>query len=326
MPVGGPAGGGPAGGEFAGADVAEPGTKPSGATFAAIDVNLACPVKKIRTKARGGHWLAAPAGAIAILEAVRDAVPAEIPVTVKMRRSFDDTPEMAEAFFRIFDAAYDMGCAWVTVHGRTVAQKYVGPSRWDVLREIATRRHPGRHTGRVIFGSGDVWTAADVFRLIAYTGMTGASIARGCIGNPWIFRQCRAVLAGRAPAAPTIAEQRRVLLEHFDLAVAVNARFVRGQDAAARAERAEVFTAKTMRKFGIQFAKHHPRSADVKRAFTTVHDQSSWRAVLDAHYGPGTVSPAGPALGLASGLGSGLGSGLASEEPEQTEQHEAVRP
>ncbi|MEO1718127.1 MAG: tRNA-dihydrouridine synthase, partial [Planctomycetota bacterium] len=75
-------------------------------TFAAIDVNLACPVKKIAKKARGGHWLAAPEGAIRILEAVREAVPAHIPVTVKMRRSFDDTPEMVESFWRIFDAAY----------------------------------------------------------------------------------------------------------------------------------------------------------------------------------------------------------------------------
>ncbi|MEO1511950.1 MAG: tRNA-dihydrouridine synthase, partial [Planctomycetota bacterium] len=59
------------------------------ASFSAIDVNLACPVKKIARKARGGHWLAAPDGAIAILEAVREAVPAGIPVTVKMRRAFD---------------------------------------------------------------------------------------------------------------------------------------------------------------------------------------------------------------------------------------------
>jgi hypothetical protein len=76
---------------------------PAEHTFATIDVNLACPVKKIDKKARGGHWLAEPEGALAILEAVREAVPAAIPCTVKLRRSYDDTPEMAAAADRILE-------------------------------------------------------------------------------------------------------------------------------------------------------------------------------------------------------------------------------
>lgn len=251
-------------------------------SFASIDVNLACPVKKIRTKARGGHWLAQPEGAIAILEAVREAVPKEIAVTVKMRRSYSDTPEMRENFFRLFDAAYDMGCAWVTVHGRTVEQKYVGPSRWDMLREIAKREHPGRVRERVVFGSGDIWTAADVFRMIAYTGVTGVSVARGCIGNPWIFRECRDMLEGRAPRSPSIAEQRDVLEEHFRLALAVNAGM----------RDPELHTSKTMRKFGIQFARHHPRRDEVKAGFVRVKSLEEWRDVLDRWYGDALPEPA----------------------------------
>ena len=258
----------------------------AGRTFAAIDVNLACPVKKIRSKARGGHWLAEPEGAVRILEAVREALPPEIPVTVKMRRSYDDTEAMTERFFRIFDAAYDIGCAWVTVHGRTVEQKYVGPSRWDLLREIARRRHPGRVRDRLIFGSGDIWSAGDVFRMMAYTGVTGASVARGCIGNPWIFRQCRDLLAGREPREPTVEEQRSVLEAHFELALAVNERTAKGADAAARRERAELFTAKTMRKFGIQFSRHHPAAERVKLDFTRAKSLADWRAILGAHYAP----------------------------------------
>ncbi len=245
-----------------------------GPSFAVIDVNLACPVKKISTKARGGHWLAEPDGAIEILQAVRDAVPADVPVTVKMRRSFDDTPEMREAFFRIFDAAYDMGCAWVTVHARTVQQKYMGPSRWDLLRDIVQRAHPGRVRDRIVFGSGDVWEAADVFRMIAYTGVQAVSVARGCIGNPWLFRQCRDLLAGREPAAPTLAEQRAVLHEHFSLALAVNHRM----------RRAEEHTGKTMRKFAIQFSRHHAEAETVKREFVRVNTVEGWQAVLDRHY------------------------------------------
>lgn len=239
-------------------------------SFAAIDVNLACPVKKIAKKARGGHWLADPAGAIRILEAVREAVPAQIPVTIKMRRSFDDTPEMVESFWKIFDAAYDMGCSWVTVHGRTVEQKYIGPSRWDLLRSIRQAR-----PNRVILGSGDIWEAGDIFRMMAYTGLSGVSVARGCIGNPWIFRQARDLMAGREPSNPTIAEQKKVLEDHFALAMSVNKAMVRSP---------ESHTGKTMRKFGIRFAQHHPKSEEVRLRMIAVSTLADWRAVLDDLY------------------------------------------
>lgn len=242
---------------------------PSTRTFAAIDVNLACPVKKISKKARGGHWLTDPEGAIEILEAVREALPAEIPVTVKMRRSFDDTQEMYENFLKLFDAAYDIGCAWVTVHGRTVEQKYVGPSRWDPIKELVERR-----SDAPVFGSGDVWDVDQIFRMIAHTGVAGASVARGCIGNPWIFRQARDLLEGRIPRAPTRAEQREVLEQHFELALASNASY----------RDPEKHTGKTMRKFGIRFAEHHPKGDEVRKAFIGVDSLGDWSGVLDAWY------------------------------------------
>lgn len=239
-------------------------------SFAAIDVNLACPVKKIERKARGGHWLAEPDGAIAILEAVREVVPAGVACTLKIRRAFDDTPEMATNFDRIVGAASAMGYDWATVHARTVEQKYVGPSRWDLLRTIV-QRHP-----RIpIFGSGDAWDASDIFRMIGYTGVAGVSVARGCIGNPWIFRQARDLLAGREPAPPTIAQQRAVLEEHFNLLLAVNHSMRRAEHAASR----------MIRKFGVRFASHHPSADAVRRRFIAVESLADWRAVLHEHYG-----------------------------------------
>ncbi len=261
-------------------------------SFSAIDINLACPVKKIARRARGGHWLGELDGAVRIIEAVREAVPASIPVTVKMRRAFDDSAEMRDNFLRIFDAAYDIGCAWVTVHARTVQQKYIGPSRWDLLREIVQRDHPGRVRDRLIFGSGDIWTAGDVFRMIGYTGVTGVSIARGCIGDPWIFRRCRDLLAGREPIPPTLAEQRAVLEQHFALALSVNERLVRGEGDARR-ERAERLTGKMMRKFGIRFSAHHPEAEAVRRRFIAVSTLEDWRAVLDEYYIPARSSNPG---------------------------------
>jgi tRNA-dihydrouridine synthase len=231
-----------------------------------IDVNLACPVKKIKRKARGGHFLAHPDEAIGILRAVREAVPAEIPCTVKLRRSFDDTPEMARNFERIFDASYELGYAWATVHCRTVEQKYHGPGRWEFLRDLVRRR-----PDRVVFGSGDVWTVLDIFRMLDMCGVHAVSVARGCIGNPWIFRQARDMMAGREPVGPTIAEQREVLLAHYRYSEVIHG-----------ARR----TGRHMRKFGIKFAQHHPRAMAVKADFIRCETAAEWHDVIERHYGP----------------------------------------
>ena len=248
---------------------------PAPVTFASIDVNLACPVKKIRRKTRGGHWLSDPAGAIAILRAVRDATPSEIPCTLKIRRGSDDSPEAERRFFEIFDAAYEIGYAWATVHGRTVEQKYVGPSRWTFLRDLVCAR-----PDRPILGSGDVWDVHDIFRMLTYTGVSAVSVARGCIGNPWIFRQARRMMAGLEPGAPTIEEQRAALEDHFRLSVAVNGE-----------RRAGLL----MRKFGIRFSRHHPRGEEVRRAFIGVSSTEQWMAVLERFYGADALAlgPAG---------------------------------
>jgi tRNA-dihydrouridine synthase len=245
----------------------------AGERFATIDVNLACPVKKIKSKARGGHWLAEPEGAIEILEKVREAVPAEIPCTVKLRRSFDDTAEMVANIHRILEACRGIGYAWATIHARTVEQKYVGPSRWDLLRDLV-RRHDAGGEGLPIFGSGDIWSAGEIFRMMEYTGVVGAAVARGCIGNPWIFRQARDLLAGREGRPPTLEEQRGVLEEHYRLLLAVNSGMRHGDEA----------TGKMMRKFGIRFAAHHPDPERARLAFIGVSSSEDWRRVLNEHY------------------------------------------
>ncbi len=233
-------------------------------TFTTIDVNLACPVKKIKNKARGGHWLSDPAGAIEILKAVRDALPRHVPCTIKLRRAFDDTPEQARNFHIIFDAAFELGYAWATVHARTVEQKYMGPSRWPFLRDLVKRR-----PDCVVFGSGDVWDVADIFRMIDYTGVSAVSVARGCIGNPWIFRQAREMMAGQPITKPTIPEQRWALEEHFRIALRLTG---------------EVPASRMMRKFGIRFSAHHPRAEEVRLRMIAVSSTQEWLAVLEEFY------------------------------------------
>lgn len=235
-----------------------------------IDVNLACPVKKIRKKCRGGHLLSAPDQAIAILDAVRCAVGDDAPCTVKLRRGSDDSPQAEAGFHQIFEKVIDLKYAAAVVHGRTVEQKYVGPSRWAFLSDL-TRRY-GDTPDFVIGGSGDIWQAADVFAMMRQTGVGLVSVARGCIGNPWLFKQARALQAGDHEAAcqpPSIHQQRDVLLEHFHLSAQLHGE-----------KRASMM----MRKFGIKFAAHHPRGHTVKQAFIAVRSLDDWQQVLKDHY------------------------------------------
>jgi tRNA-dihydrouridine synthase len=241
-----------------------------------IDVNLACPVKKMRKANRGGHCLTDPAQSISILRAVREAVPAHVPCTVKMRRAFDDTPDMAANFERIFNAAYEHGYAWATVHCRTVQQKYLGPGKWEFLADLVAR-----HRDRIILGSGDVWKVEDIFAMLEMTGVHAVGVARGCIGNPWIFRQARQLIAGRTPAPPTLDEQRRALIEHFALSVKLHG---------------ETKASKMMRKFGIKFSAHHPAPDAVKMKFIECRTIAQWRGVIDEQYGRAAPVPLDTAL------------------------------
>ncbi|MBT5365138.1 MAG: tRNA-dihydrouridine synthase family protein [Phycisphaerae bacterium] len=232
--------------------------------YEVIDVNLACPVKKIRKRNRGGHFLTDPCQAHDVLSAVRESVLETIPVTVKLRRGWDDTATSAENFYSVFDHAYDVGYSWATVHPRTVEQRYIGPSDWLFLKELTTRR-----PDNLIFGSGDVWCAADIFRMMHQTGVNGVSVARGCIGNPWIFNQARALMAGDTPLPPTVAQQRTALLDHIALCMQLH-----GEKKASR----------LMRKFGIQFSKYHPQAEEVRKRFIKSQSFLEWKRVIDIFY------------------------------------------
>ena len=235
-----------------------------------IDVNLACPVKKIRKRSRGGHLLSVPDEAIAILHAVRQAVGDDLPCTVKLRRATDDSAEAQASFYRIFEQVIELGYAAAVVHGRSVVQKYDGPSRWVFLKDLV--RQYGAAPGLTIGGSGDIWCASDIFDMIKQTGVQLVSVARGCIGNPWIFTQARAMMAGdrrEAQRKPTIKQQRDVLLEHFRLSVALHG---------------QVQASKMMRKFGIRFSAYHPQGEAVKDAFIKVDSFQRWHDVIDGYY------------------------------------------
>jgi tRNA-dihydrouridine synthase B len=257
----------PVGGQLMGADPNQFGPaalRLVEAGFDVIDINFGCPVKKVLGRCRGGFLLSQPKTALEIVARVRDVLPPTVPVTVKMRRGLDDSAESAQNFDTIFDGVFARGAAAVTVHGRTVVQRYVGPSNWEVLAQV--KRHAG---GRTVLGSGDLFSATRCVEMLRQTGVDGLSIARGAIGNPWIFRQVQDAAAGRPVRWPGLFEQREVLAEHFRLSE-------------------ETYGPKRscalMRKFGIKYAQLHPSSSRLKQAFIAVAQPQDWQDVLRRWY------------------------------------------
>ena len=211
----------PVGGQLMGAnpdDFAPAARRLVEAGFDCIDINFGCPVKKVLGRCRGGFLLSTPDTALEIVSRVREAVPTNLPVTLKMRRGIDDSQDSQDKFFTIFDGAFSRGISAITVHGRSVMQRYNGPSNWDFL--AAVKRHAG---DRTVLGSGDLFSAQACVSMLAHTGVDGVTIARGAIGNPWIFQaNTRTCSTGSQPEdlqPPRILSQRDVLSEHLRLAV-----------------------------------------------------------------------------------------------------------
>jgi len=231
--------------------------------FDVIDLNFACPVRKVVGRRRGGWMMDHPDEVIEIIDAVLAAVKTK-PVTIKLRRAFHESDTEYAAFYKIARHAYDAGVAAICVHARSVTQKYTGRADWDFIK-AARDAFPGR----TLLGSGDIMSPADAIRMIQYTGVDGVTAARGAIGNPWFFRQVQDVAEGREPYRPTVPELREVLDEHFKMGCELYGPR-RGP--------------KIMRKFGIKYARMHPHPSKVRAAFINVKKASDWKAVIDEFF------------------------------------------
>jgi len=169
---------------------------------AGIDLNLGCPAPKVYKKNVGGGLLRDPARVGEILRALRAAVPGLL--TVKMRLGFGETA----GFERFVDLANEHGADLLSVHGRTVREMYRGEVHYDCIAAAAARaRCP-------VLANGNITSAARAAAVLAETRAAGVMIGRHAIRNPWIFRQIRDRLAGRA-AAPVALSQVREYIDRL---------------------------------------------------------------------------------------------------------------
>ena len=170
-----------------------------------VDINMACPVRKVCGSGAGAALARDPAAVGAAVAAVVAAVPG-VPVTIKIRAGWEDG---AINCVEVARAAEEAGAAAVALHGRTRSQGYSGRARWELIGAVKAA------VGIPVLGSGDVWTAADALRMRAETGCDAVLVARGACGNPWIFRELRAAERGEpVPPPPTREEWVEVVMRH----------------------------------------------------------------------------------------------------------------
>ena len=189
----------------------EPQTMADAARFALqykpeiIDINMGCPAPKISGNGAGAALMKEPALCGEIVKAVSSAV--DIPVTVKIRKGFDDENLNA---VQVASICEENGASAVTVHGRTRAQYYSGVCDLDIIKEVkSTLSIP-------VIGNGDVCSYDDAKRMYEYTGCDLIMVGRASLGNPWIFEEINAGFNGEVYYKPDFEEKMRIMKQHIE--------------------------------------------------------------------------------------------------------------
>lgn len=172
--------------------------------FSILDINMGCPVPKVAGNGEGSALMKNPKLVEEIVSKTAKAI--KKPVTVKIRKGFDDEHINAVEIARIAESA---GAAAVAVHGRTREQYYSGKADWDIIRQV-------KEAVKIpVIGNGDLLTAEDVIAMEEQTGCDGFMIARGAQGNPWIFRQILHYFeTGEHLPKPPASEVAQMILRH----------------------------------------------------------------------------------------------------------------
>lgn len=179
----------------------------SDSKVAIIDINMGCPAPKIVKNCEGSALMKDPHLASRIIISVVKG--SKVPVTVKFRKGWDDTSINAVEFAQM---AEDSGASAVTVHGRTRAQMYEGSADWDIIRRV-------KESIKIpVIGNGDVISPEAAKRLLDETGCDGVMVARGAMGNPWLFKRIIHYLkSGVLLPEPSAAEKIDMAIRHAEM-------------------------------------------------------------------------------------------------------------
>lgn len=183
--------------------------------FSILDINMGCPMPKIVKNGEGSALMNQPKLVYELVKATVDAI--KKPVTVKIRKGFDDEHVNAVEIARIAEEA---GAAAIAVHGRTREQYYSGKADWDIIRQVKEA------VSVPVIGNGDVTSGERAVAMMEQTGCDGVMIARGAQGNPWIFSELIAYeKIGEIPPRPGLEEIKEMMMEHAGLQVEFKGEF-----------------------------------------------------------------------------------------------------
>jgi len=173
-----------------------------------VDVNMGCPVHKIVKNGEGSALMKNPKLAAEIIREMKKI--STKPVTVKFRKGFDSDSVNAVEFAKYME---DAGIDAITVHGRTREQMYDGKADWDIIKSVKAS------VSVPVIGNGDIFSIEDAIRIKETTSCDAIMIARGAMGNPWIFREVIQAIDGEEVIYPTPDERIDMCIRHLDLAV-----------------------------------------------------------------------------------------------------------
>ncbi|MDS1030979.1 tRNA dihydrouridine synthase DusB [Bacillota bacterium LX-D] len=221
---------------------------------AIIDINMGCPTPKIVRNGEGAALMRKPELAFQIVESVVKSV--DIPVTVKIRKGWNDQEQNAVVFAQGLEAA---GAQCITIHGRTRDQLYSGKADWDIISQVV------QAVKIPVIGNGDIFEPLDAQEMMKKTNCAGVMIARGSFGNPWLFSRTIAFLDGKLLPEPSWEERITTAIRHLELVVAF---------------KGEAIGVKEMRKHIAWYVKGGPNAARIREKINRLDEFSSVKKFL----------------------------------------------